>query len=179
MNIILQIIYLLIPAGVANIIPILVKKIKFLDYPVDFNLKLFGKSFLGRNKTFRGLFFGIIGGMIFVIIQFFLYRFEFFKNLSLVNYSEINILFFGFLVGFSVLVGDLIGSFVKRRFSFKPGQSFYVLDQMDSIIGFIIFVVPIYFKSWYILVWLVLVWLVGHLIFKYIGYLCKLNKEKI
>ncbi|MBS3168772.1 CDP-archaeol synthase [Candidatus Woesearchaeota archaeon] len=175
-----SIIYLLIPAAIANIIPVFVKKINFLNYPVDFGFKIYNKRIFGINKTWRGLFFGILGSILFVFIQSYLFNFEFFKILSLVDYSTINIFILGLLLGISVLVGDLIGSFIKRQLNFKPGQSFYFLDQLDGAIGLVLFFVPFYFNNFLeTSLWILVVWTFGHFIIKYLGYLFRISDEKI
>ncbi len=176
----MQILYLLVPAAFANMAPVFVKnKFNFLDYPVDFRLIFFGRRLFGDNKTFRGFIFGIFSSILIVFIQSFLYRYEIFAKISLISYNEINILVFGFLIGFSVLLGDLISSFIKRRFNFKPGESFYILDQVNGGLGFVFVIIPIYFKSWSLALWIVLIWLLGHLVIKYLGYLFRFEKKKI
>lgn len=174
-----SILYLLIPAAITNMIPVFMRKIDFLNYPIDFNLKIFDTRLFGKNKTFRGLIFGIFGSMIVVLLQGFLYKYEIFFNISLINYSLINPLSFGFLVGFSVLFGDLIGSFIKRRFNFKPGEHFFVLDQINGGLGFGLLIILPYFRSWSLFLWVILSWFIGHLVLKYFGYLLGLYKEKI
>ena len=175
----LKILYLLLPGAIANMTPVFVRKIKFLDYPLDFNLKFFGKRLFGKNKTFRGLIFGILASILIVLLQSFLYKYKNFYDISFVGYNNINIFGFGFLIGFGVLFGDLAGSFVKGRFGFKPGEHFFVLDQINGGIGFGLFVVLPYFMSWNLFFWMILVWFIGHLIIKYLGYLFGIGKEKI
>lgn len=172
------VIYFLVPAALANMAPVFVKKFNFLNYPVDFKLKINGKRIFGDNKTFRGLFLGIISAIIFVFVQKYLYNFEFFESLSIVDYASVNSLLLGFFVGSGVLIGDLVGSFIKRRFSFRPGESFLILDQVNGGIG-IAFVSYFYFKSWILILWIILIWLIGHFIIKYLGYLLNIYKEKI
>lgn len=175
----IKILYLLLPAAVTNMMPVFVRKINFLDYPLDFNLKFFGCRLFGKNKTFRGLVFGILGSIIVVLLQTFLYRYEFFSNLSLINYNLVNSIGFGFLIGFSVLLGDLVGSFVKRRFGFKPGEHLFILDQINGGVGFALLIVLPYFRSLSLALGVILVWFVGHLVIKYLGYLLGIYKEKI
>ncbi|MBS3152501.1 CDP-archaeol synthase [Candidatus Woesearchaeota archaeon] len=177
---IINIIYLLLPAALANMTPVLVKKyFKFLAYPVDFNKKLFGNRIFGSHKTFRGFLFGILSSILIVIFQAYLYRFDFFQNISLLEYNKINPIIFGFLFGFGVLFGDLIGSFIKRRLKISPGKSLLILDQINAVIGIAVFVFPFYLKSLEILIWITFVWLIGHFIIRYTGFLFGLNKEKL
>ena len=175
----LKLTYFLIPGAFANMIPVFVKKLNFFNYPLDFRMNFFGERLFGANKTFRGLFFGIGIAIILLFFQQILYNYRFFKNLSLIDYSMVNFLLFGFLTGFGVLVGDLIGSFLKRRLYVAPGKSLLIVDQINGGFGLAIFIVPVYFKSLIFAIWIILAWTIGHFILKYLGYLLKLYKEKI
>ena len=48
---ILSCIYFLLPAGFANMAPVLVKKLNFLDYPIDFSFNIKGKRIFGMWKN--------------------------------------------------------------------------------------------------------------------------------
>jgi len=116
---ILQYIYFLLPAGFANMAPVLTKKIfKSLAIPIDYYKKFQGRYIFGPHKTIRGLLFGIVFSIIIISIiismQRFLYNYDFFRSISLINYSE-NVLLLGFLMGFGAISGDLIESFLYKR----------------------------------------------------------------
>lgn len=175
----LRVLYLIVPAAIANMMPVFVKKINFINYPIDFKVNFTGKRLLGDNKTFRGLFFGIIGSIIIVFIQKYLFSYEIFRNISLIDYSEINFILFGFLGGFGVLFGDLIGSFIKRRLDIAPGKSLFMIDQINGGFGFVLLTGLFYLRSWSLIFWILLIWTVGHFALKYVGYLFNIYKEKI
>ena len=42
------------------------------------------------------------------------------------------------LCSYGAALGDLMGSFLKRRFNFKSGEPFWIIDQLDFAIGAII-----------------------------------------
>lgn len=126
---ILKIIWLFLPGAVANMTPVVFQKINFLN--ISINKKLFGE-----NKTYRGFFFGIIFSIITAFIQ--KYLGALLTGLEILNYSKINILLFGFLMGFGALTGDLLKSFIKRRLKINTGKIFAPFDQIDWIIGSII-----------------------------------------
>lgn len=177
----LKCVYLIIPGILANITPILYKnKLKILAIPIDFNKKIKGKPILGSHKTFRGFFVGIISAIIAAYIQWFLYHDGIFLNISFIRYGEINVLLFGFLMGFGVLVGDSVKSFIKRRVSIKPGDRFIPLDQLDSIIGMLIFIYPFYYEYIPFTAVIVLIpfWFFGHILLTRIGYYTGIRKEK-
>ena len=135
----IRIFWFFLPAGFANMVPVLFKWINFFNHPIDFNRQLNKKPIFGKNKTFRGLFFGILIAVLIVFCQKLLY--PYIINISLVDYSSINFVLLGFLLGFGALSGDLIKSFFKRRLNVNPGKSLVPFDQLDWIIGAIIFVI--------------------------------------
>jgi CDP-2,3-bis-(O-geranylgeranyl)-sn-glycerol synthase len=137
-QIILQGLYLMLPAYFANMTPVLVKKINFLHYPLDFNLKIKNKTILGTHKTWRGLFFGTIAGIIISFIQFQFQKHSYFTAITILDYS--NWLIIGFLLGFGALFGDAFKSLIKRRCKIKPGKPFFPWDQLDFLIGALLFI---------------------------------------
>lgn len=134
---VLRCFYFMLPAYFANMAPVMVKRIKLFDFPVDFNKKLNGKPILGSHKTFRGSIFGIIFAIIIAYAQFLLYKIEFFRSVSFFTYEKWLLL--GFLMGFGALFGDAIKSFFKRRLDIKPGHKFIPFDQIDFIVGALVF----------------------------------------
>lgn len=170
MDIILKSLYLILPGIFANMAPVLFKRINFLNYPVDFNKKINGKPIFGSHKTFRGFFFGILLAILISLIQRKLYAHEYFKNISLINYFDVNISLLGFLIGFGVLFGDLVKSFFKRRLNIKPGERWFPFDQIDSLIGGLIFVSFIYLPPLEIILILIIMTITLSVITNYLGY---------
>lgn len=123
---ILKIIYLYLPGAFANMAPVIFQNINFLNKKI--NKKLFGE-----NKTYRGLFFGIFASILTAFLQKELSAL--FQKFEILNYNEINILLFGFMLGLGALTGDLLKSFIKRKLNIVPGKSFPIFDQIDWIIG--------------------------------------------
>ena len=154
-------------------IPSLVVKLRVLNYPIDFGLKIKGKRLLGNNKTFRGLVFGIVGAIIFVFLQK-----TMFPDFGIIDYTNVNFVLLGFLLGFGALFGDIIESFFKRQLRIKPGQSFVPFDQIDWILGSLVFV------SFYVQLgvfdWVVAILLFGllHPLINLVGYYLGIKKGK-
>jgi len=121
--------------------PVIMKNVNFLKIPIDFGKEINNKPLFGKNKTFRGLFFGVIFAIIITYFQFALYNTGILINIALVDYS--NWLLIGFLLGFGAITGDLAESFVKRRLNYNSGERFVPFDQTDFIIGALIFVYPV------------------------------------
>jgi CDP-2,3-bis-(O-geranylgeranyl)-sn-glycerol synthase len=110
------------PAYCANAIPVIAGG----GYPIDFGRKfLDGKPIFGRNKTIRGFFSGLAVGTAVGLVES-------------AFFTEYPILF-GFLLSLGALLGDLAGAFVKRRLGLAPGDLLPVIDQVDFIIGAILF----------------------------------------
>ena len=176
---ILQCLYFMLPAYFANMLPLLVRKVKFLNVPVDFNKTWKGKPILGSHKTWKGLFFGVIAGVVIAYFQKLLYAYHaypFFAELSFVDYS--NWLALGFLLGAGALVGDMVKSFFKRRVNIKPGKPFIPWDQLDYSIGALLFVAVVFVPSWQIVVTVIVANFILHVVANHIGYYLKINDVK-
>lgn len=177
-KLILQTLYLFLPALLANMTPVLVKNIfKSLAKPVDFGKTFRGKRILGEHKTFRGLICGIIVGILIVGLQKMLYSYPSFQWLSAINYEQINFVFLGFLFGFGALFGDMVKSFFKRQFNINPGKPFIPFDQIDFLVGAIIFIQFVYSPSWQMIIILLVIGMLLHFLTNIIGYLLKINKN--
>jgi len=173
--------YFFLPAYFVNMTPPLIRKaglFNFLDKPVDFGRKFKGQPILGKNKSWRGVIFSSIIGILVAGLQLWLYRFSFIKEISFFDYSEINILAFGFLISAGAVFGDLLFAFIKRRLKMEPGQRFIPFDQTNYVIGAALFLTP--FLKINTLIWITIFILTFflHLIFNRTGYLLRLHKNK-
>lgn len=130
----IQLLWYFLPAYVANMTPVFARVIPFLDIPVDFGKKVGGVRLFGNHKTWRGLVFGtLMGGATFCLqAQYRIPGWEIF------DYPSMS-LWFGFALGFGALFGDLVKSFLKRRMGIKPGKPWYFVDQVDYVLGGILF----------------------------------------
>lgn len=152
--------------------------------PIDFG-KLFidGKRIFGDGKTIRGF----IGGLLFGIIASGLQAISSSYILKLISiYYVVDIyaallikasILRGFLLSFGAMLGDLVGSFVKRRIGLRRGAPAPLLDQLDFLLGAVIFsslVSPLQLK--YIVI-LVIITPIIHLTSNAIGYMFKLKRE--
>lgn len=171
------------PAGLSNATPVLVSKIPFLkkfNQPIDFGKTFRGKRIFGAHKTIRGLVAGtLIGGLIGLIQGFAYSKSSYLQEISPLDFFEINSFMFGALLGFGVLAGDAIESFIKRQIGVEPGKSWFPFDQIDYIIGALFVVSFYYLFPWYIYMITLLVWFSLHLIVSYAGYLVKLKDDPI
>ena len=125
---------------IANNIPY----IRNLSYPMDFYKTFRGKRIFGDHKTFRGLLSGGIVGALIGLLQMLSY-----SSVSAlhsmpqwVNYESPMSILLGAALGIGALVGDAAKSFFKRQVGIKPGGSWVPFDQIDFIVGGLIFSAP-------------------------------------
>ncbi|MDD3887769.1 MAG: CDP-2,3-bis-(O-geranylgeranyl)-sn-glycerol synthase [Patescibacteria group bacterium] len=176
---IFQALYFILPAGIANMAPVFAKKINFLNIPVDFGKSFRGQRIFGDHKTWRGYFSAIIIGVIVSGIQAYLYfSFEFFQSLTIFPFREYNFILFGFLSALGAMIGDTVKSFFKRQANVQPGQKFIPWDQIDFILGALIFISFYFRPNW--LVYVILLVLVPflHVLINRIGFWLGIHKTK-
>lgn len=175
----IQSLWLAVPAVFANATPQILARIHFLDSlakPIDLGKMWRGKPIFGSHKTFRGFIFGILISIIAVYIQRYFYNFPHIQSISLINYSKTSPLFLGSLVGFGVLFGDLVKSFVKRRFNKKPGEKWFPWDILDATIGGLVFLSFIYIPPVNVIITLLLLGPCIHILSNLIGYTLGIKK---
>ena len=180
----LSCLYFFLPAYFTNMTPPLMRSfgfLKCLDKPVDSGKSFRGQPFFGSHKTWRGVVGGISVGILTVSLQAWLYQFPFIKEISFLNYQEINIFLFGFLISGGAIFGDLFFAFIKRRLKLEPGARFFPFDQINYIIGAALFL-TLFFKSrsFDLMVWLSLLILtpILHIMATQIGFLLGLSRSK-
>ncbi|MBW6451129.1 MAG: CDP-2,3-bis-(O-geranylgeranyl)-sn-glycerol synthase [DPANN group archaeon] len=165
---IIQAMWFILPAYIANPTPVLLKG----THPIDLGKKFRdGNPILGKGKTWEGLLGGTITGGLIGLIQGQLWHTY---SLEIYGLTEMT-MGLGIVLGFGALFGDLLGSFIKRRYNVKRGEQFPILDQLDFIIGayFITsFVIDIKFD--WILIWVIVTPAI-HKTANYIAYKLKLK----
>jgi CDP-2,3-bis-(O-geranylgeranyl)-sn-glycerol synthase len=82
-----------------------------------------------------------------------------------------------FLLSLGALLGDMVGSFIKRRIDIKSGNPAIVLDQLGFIIMGLILAVPFLQPEAIYVIILVLFTLAIHWISNALGYLLGLKKH--
>lgn len=164
--------YFMLPAYFANMAPIFVQNhLKFLAKPLDFGKSFQGKRILGDNKTFRGLVFGLLLGMLVFFLQ---------KHIGYYSLVDYNVSGYelGFLLSFGALFGDSVKSFFKRRAGIMPGKPWIPFDQIDFVIGSVVFASLVYVPSILELLWISIVSIAMHFLTNYLGYLLKMRPAK-
>lgn len=133
---------------------------------LDFGKKFFdGKQVFGKNKTFRGFFFGWLIGILVGVVEGLVFGFA--------TYSVL----FSVLTPLGALLGDLTGAFIKRRLSIAPGGLFPVVDQVDFVVGALMFSLPLMMVSWELAVAVLLITPPIHLFTNFLAYKLKLKNN--
>lgn len=168
------ILWFFLPAAAGNASGTLSNKVPILrnwQSPMDFGLEWGGIRVFGENKKFRGLILGTFSGILVLFLQKFLYEnVVFVRDISVVDYSDINWLLIGVLQGGGALVGDAIESFFKRRMGIKPGGEWKPFDQIDFITAAVVFTLPFVQFAWYAYVFLFGIFIIGHRLTNLLAY---------
>ncbi len=129
LDLLLRTIWLLLPTYTPNNFAVLVGGGK----PIDFGRKFVdGKRILGDGKTWRGFVGGVAGGIMTANVQYGLekgFRVTVFTSLP---YHDFLIL--SLLLSAGSMIGDCVGSFIKRRAGYERGARFLVVDQLTFLI---------------------------------------------
>ncbi|HEY4675456.1 MAG TPA: CDP-2,3-bis-(O-geranylgeranyl)-sn-glycerol synthase [Candidatus Bathyarchaeia archaeon] len=151
-QLIIQVLKFIFPAYCANALPVLVGGGLPLDFGKNF---VDGKPLFGKNKTFRGFFFGLAIGTAVGLLESWLF-----------NYP----ILFGLLLSLGALLGDLFGAFVKRRLGIAPGGLLPVVDQVDFIVGALVFSLPLQIVSWELAVAVLIITPPIHVLTNFVAY---------
>jgi CDP-2,3-bis-(O-geranylgeranyl)-sn-glycerol synthase len=147
------------PAYVANGSAIILGRGK----PLDFGKKFRGKRILGNHKSIVGFLGAIIVGASIGYIQ---------ESM----FGRVNGLIIGAMLGLGAMLGDCTKSFIKRQRDMKPGSSLFPLDQLDFIIGGLLFAIPFEIPSITTVLLLLFLTPVAHVVTNYAAYRMRLKK---
>ncbi|MDR2544818.1 MAG: CDP-2,3-bis-(O-geranylgeranyl)-sn-glycerol synthase [Methanobrevibacter sp.] len=121
----LNVIYFLFPAYIANMSGCIFGGKTPIDKKKDF---IDGYRIIGDGVTLEGFIYGILFGTLTGIIW---------------GLKDGNILLsfkIGLLLSLGALIGDAVGSFIKRRLGLSKGTPAPILDQLDFFVGAILMV---------------------------------------
>jgi CDP-2,3-bis-(O-geranylgeranyl)-sn-glycerol synthase len=171
--------WFIFPAYAANAIPVLVGG----GTPIDF-----GKNFIDRRrifgdgKTVRGFAGGLIGGTLVGVFEAFISGYVVYNLENLTVLSSISIVTLqctplrAFLISLGALLGDLVGSFAKRRMRLERGAPVPLLDQLAFlIVAFVLVSFSFPFQLEYAIILFILTPLI-HVAANTISYLIGLKK---
>ncbi|RLI96456.1 MAG: CDP-2,3-bis-(O-geranylgeranyl)-sn-glycerol synthase [Candidatus Aenigmatarchaeota archaeon] len=139
--------WFIFPAYVANAAPVFVRCFKN-SRPIDGNRLFFDKRLIfGKGKTRTGFVLGVLAGTLTGALQI-----GFNSTIPVVEIPMT--LELAILLSVGAMLGDLVASFIKRRMGIKRGDPIFLLDQLDFVIGAILFagtVVDVPFYMWAVL----------------------------
>lgn len=172
-----------LPAGFANIAPILAAHwsvLKPYDQPIDAGKKWRGKPILGKNKTWRGFAAGWVMAVAVLGLQVFLVNnIDALANWSLIEYSELPFLLVATLQAFGALTGDAVKSFFKRQKDIQSGKSWMPFDQLDYVLGAVLFTYAVVELSVVSYAGLIVFGFLAHIASTHVGYWLKLKDQPI
>lgn len=170
MNIILQALYFMLPAYIANMVPLFGEKFPIGARPIS-------KRLFGDHKTYRGFIIGVVAAFLVLLIQKYIsgsmkaYEILYYDALS---YKEIAL--YALTLGGGALVGDLIKSFFKRRIGIAPGAPWVPLDQLDFVFGSLALTSFLYIPPYPHLVVIIILTPFLHLLANMVAYLLNIKK---
>jgi CDP-2,3-bis-(O-geranylgeranyl)-sn-glycerol synthase len=158
-TLIMEALKFIFPAYCANAVPVLAGG----GQPMDFGKNFFdGKRILGSNKTFRGFFFGLAVGATVGLVEVMVFGYP---------------LLFSVLSPLGALLGDLVAAFLKRRLGIAPGGLLPVVDQIDFVVGALVFSWPLAIIYWELAVAVLVITVPVHLFTNFLAYKLKLKKN--
>ena len=142
--------------------------------PIDSGISWGKNRLLGEGKTYEGLLKGFSCGFLFGIFQHL-----FSSSFGLFPFFLITL----FCLSAGAMLGDILASFIKRRFGLKRGAPFPLVDQLDFVGGawLLLFLLA---RDWFseafsldVIVAVIIITPLLHLLTNYIGF--KIGRKKV
>ena len=160
-------VYFMLPAYVANLSGLAIGG----GTPVDGGRECKdGRRLIGNGVTWKGLQNGtIIGTLVGAVLGIIG---TFYGDLSVLTGGIIDLhvygsliggLILGFLMAFGALLGDAVGSFLKRRMGLERGAPAPFMDQLDFVVGALVLSLLVVRISWSFFIIIALLSLFLHL----------------
>ena len=161
LNMSAYLIYFMLPAYLANAGALAFGGGKPLDSGRNFKD---GRRIFGDGVIWRGTVIGILIGILVGSIQ------------GIIAGSIFEGIILGLFLGGGALIGDACGSFIKRRMNIKRGHPTPFLDQLDFVIGALIFASIIIILPFYMIILILIISFILHLSANIIAYLIGIKK---
>lgn len=154
-HIIVSAIWFILPAYVANATPVVLGG----GRPIDAGKKFIdGRPIFGAGKTVQGFIAGLAAGTFVGLLQ------------GIAAGPLPDYLALGFLLASGALLGDLLGSFIKRRLGIKRGGAAPGLDQLSFVVVALLAASPLGIFSWEIVLTIIIITPPIHLVTNFGGY---------
>jgi len=153
---ILQLLYMMLPAYLANMAPPFVRYWRGWNRPIS-------RKWPGEHKTVMGFCSGLI---IAVAVTFLQSKLDW--RGGLLPYSRWLVL--GLAFGFGAMAGDSLKSLLKRSRGIPPGHSWVPMDQLDFVVGALVLVSPWTSLGWPDVAWILAISFVGDVAINHLAY---------
>jgi CDP-2,3-bis-(O-geranylgeranyl)-sn-glycerol synthase len=153
---VLELLYFMAPAYVANMAPPFVRYWKGWNRPIS-------RRWLGSHKTVLGFGAGVLGA---VLVAFLQSRLDWGRTIAPYDHW----LDLGVRMGAGAMLGDSVKSFFKRRRRVAPGATWIPFDQLDFVLGALLFVWSRVMLTWTDVAIVLALSFVGHILVNHIGY---------
>ncbi len=147
--------------------------------PIDGNRKFVdGRPIFGKGKTWEGLVLGLFIATVIGFVEQVAYPYLPFSEspvpLTIAPMSA----YLGFILGLGAMIGDITGSFIKRRLNLSRGSPAPILDQDDFVLGALVFAsLFVHIKLQWVLLLLVIT-PIFHITANYIAFKIKVKNTK-
>lgn len=159
-----QLLYLMLPAYVANMAPPFVRYWKGWNRPIS-------RKWLGEHKTVVGFLCGILAALFTSYLQSRLVWSG--SRISYVDWFPM-----GLAMGFGAMAGDSLKSLFKRARGIAPGQSWMPADQLDFVAGALVFAWPWLRLGWLEILAVLAISFIGHIVVNHLAYWLKIRDVK-
>ena len=166
---IIESVWFFLPAGIANMAPVIAQKLFGPGTPINPHL-------FGTHKTWQGLISGTICGWLFFLLQVWLSHVAFFARFSMINYNTTSSLV-GVALGFGAICGDMVKSLFKRYYGIPPGKPWIPFDQLDYVLGGVLFVSLLVVIPWLSLLTILIVYPLLHVLTNLTAYALRIRNE--
>ena len=153
---VLQVLYFMAPAYVANMAPPFVRYWKGWNRPIS-------ERWLGSHKTVAGFVAGVLSAVVVCWVQ---------SRLAWSGAIAVHAgwLDLGVRMGAGAMTGDCVKSFFKRRRGVPPGGTWVPFDQLDFVVGALAFAWPRAALGWPDVALALALGFVGHILVNRLGY---------
>jgi CDP-2,3-bis-(O-geranylgeranyl)-sn-glycerol synthase len=128
----IECVWIILPAYTANGFAPLARGKRRVDFGRKF---IDGKPLLGKGKTWEGLVLSLFAATAVGTVQQLAFPYLPFDQSPILLTIAPMSAYLGLVLGLGAMVGDMAGSFIKRRLKLPPGSPAPILDQDDFIVG--------------------------------------------
>jgi CDP-2,3-bis-(O-geranylgeranyl)-sn-glycerol synthase len=151
-----ELLYLMLPAYLANMAPPFVRFWRGWNPPIH-------PHYLGEHKTVIGFSLGVGTGIATAFVQ---------SHLTSIGgiFPYRNWFWFGLTMGLAAMLGDAAKSFFKRRIGIAPGRPWIPADQLDFILAGLVVLSFWVRLTWTEALWIAVLSFIGDILVNHISF---------